>query len=244
MSYYLNLPKHLITNQRLSKKLVFSKGNISPRDKKLFDNVDSMYVHSILAIDSIGIRGYKDDVVDYDRIIVLDINLNSETSIDKLCEKLHMVFPNPTILSLHHNDSMYISVAHKRISMSDKTKTVVTLSDTVYLSNLNEQKDFLAHLDYKNIGNTNLYDFYVGFCNRLYLSYITEITKVKNMKYSQLTIELVKNYVEKKNLLAKKQEEMNKFVMMRDQMRVNIEIEKIKEYIDKLIQEIKEEQNG
>ena len=234
----------MILNQRFTKKLMYLKIQFSNKDKKLFDNIDTMYIYAILAIDSVGIRGYKDDSLNYERIIVLHVKLNNDKNIEDISEKLHSIFPNPMIIELKYKDKLYISVAHKRINMADKTKTVVTESNLTIIENESSMNKIIELLNYKVISNSNLYEFYLDFYNRLYLSELDDICELNEYKYTKDTSMLIKRYKDIEKTIQDKKHQMSKLVMMRDQMKINIEIKSLEEHLREIEDKIKEEQNG
>ena len=120
----LHIPN--LTKQRVPVKTLVEQLQPTPENKRLIEShVASIYLVSLLNEQTIHYRAYRDDDYSYQAIYVLQITLKKNDQLTDLTSQLHAAFPEPTILLMEHMDKEWISVAPKRISKIDKTKTVL-----------------------------------------------------------------------------------------------------------------------
>lgn len=115
-----------LTKQRVPVKTLVEQLQPTPENKRLIEShVASIYLVSLLNEQTIHYRAYRDDDYSYQVIYVLQITLKKNDRLTDLTSQLHAAFPEPTILLMEHMDKEWISVAPKRISKIDQTKTVL-----------------------------------------------------------------------------------------------------------------------
>ena len=115
-----------LTKQRVPIKSLIEQLQPTPENKRLIEShVASIYLVSLLNEQTIHYRAYKDDDYSYQAIYVLQITLKKNDQLTDLTSQLHAAFPEPTFLLMEHMDKEWISVAPKRISKIDQTKTVL-----------------------------------------------------------------------------------------------------------------------
>lgn len=156
-----------LTKQRVPVKTLVEQLQPTPENKRLIEShVASIYLVSLLNEQTIHYRAYRDDDYSYQAIYVLQITLKKNDQLTDLTSQLHTAFPEPTILLMEHMDKEWISVAPKRISKIDQTKTV--LEDNV-VQGINV--DSMNYLNLSQITAINLKDYYTKIPLTQFLSY-------------------------------------------------------------------------
>lgn len=120
---------------------------------------------------TIHYRAYRDDDYSYQAIYVLQITLKKNDQLSDLTNQLHAAFPEPTILLMEYKDKEWISVAPKRISKIDQTKTV--LEDNVV-----QEISTMDCLNLNQIKAINLKDYYTKIVQIVYKIGVLNLIKV------------------------------------------------------------------
>lgn len=151
-----------LTKQRVPVKTLVEQLQPTPENKRLIEShVASIYLVSLLNEQTIHYRAYRDDDYSYQAIYVLQIMLKKNDQLTDLTSQLHAAFPEPTILLMQHMDKEWISVAPKRISKIDQTKTV--LEDNVV-----QEISTMDYLNLNQIAAANLKDYYTKIVQIVY----------------------------------------------------------------------------
>lgn len=162
-----------LTKQRVPVKTLVEQLQPTPDNKRLIEShVASIYLVSLLNEQTIHYRAYRDDY-SYQAIYVLQITLKKNDQLTDLSSQLHAAFPEPTILLMEHTDKEWISVAPKRISKIDQTKTV--LEDNV-VQEINT--DSMNYLNLSQITAINLKDYYTKIAQIVYKIGVLNLIKV------------------------------------------------------------------
>lgn len=162
-----------LTKQRVPVKTLVEQLQPTPENKRLIEShVASIYLVSLLNEQTIHYRAYRDDY-SYLAIYVLQITLKKNDQLTDLTSQLHAAFPEPTILLMEHMDKEWISVAPKRISKIDQTKTI--LEDNV-VQDINV--DSMNYLNLSQITATNLKDYYTKIVQIVYKIGVLNLIKV------------------------------------------------------------------
>lgn len=168
----LNIPT--LTKQRVPVKTLVEQLQPTPENKRLIEShVASIYLVSLLNEQTIHYRAYRDDDYSYQAIYVLQIALKKNDRLTDLTSQLHAAFPEPTLLLMEHMDKQWASVAPKRISKIDQTKTV--LEDNV-VQEIN--MDSMNYLNLGQIAATNLKDYYTKIVQIVYKIGVLNLIKV------------------------------------------------------------------
>jgi len=163
-----------LSKQRVPVKTLVEQLQPTPENKRLIEShVASIYLVSLLNEQTIRYRSYKDDDYSYQAIYVLQITLKKNDQLTDLTSQLHAAFPEPTILLMEHMDKEWISVAPKRISKIDQTKTV--LEDNV-VQEIN--MDSMHYLNLSQISATSLKDYYTKIVQIAYKIGVLNLIKV------------------------------------------------------------------
>lgn len=151
-----------LTKQRVPVKTLVEQLQPTPENKRLIEShVASIYLVSLLNEQTIHYRAYRDDDYSYQAIYVLQITLKKNDQLSDLTNQLHAAFPEPTILLMEYKDKEWISVAPKRISKIDQTKTV--LEDNVV-----QEISTMDCLNLNQIKAINLKDYYTKIVQIVY----------------------------------------------------------------------------
>ena len=178
--------------------------------KKLLEtHVSSINLISILNEQTVRIRSYKDENYSFMAIYVFEIELKKNDQLTELSRLIHSAFPESTLLMFKYNNDLYLSGANKRISKSDRNKSVI--EDTVW-SRLPDGDGF-------NVGGMIAYDLkqlYERIIKGIYSLKVESITGIypkgkqdyKNVisKYETLNTEIsqLKDDYSKATMLAEK----------------------------------------
>ena len=161
-----------LTKQRVPVKTLVEQLQPTPENKRLIESqVASIYLVSLLNEQTIHYRAYRDDDYSYQAIYVLQITLKKNDQLSDLTNQLHAAFPEPTILLLEYKDKEWISVAPKRISKIDQTKTV--LEDNVV-----QEISTMDYLNLNQIKAINLKDYYTKIVQIVYKIGVLNLIKV------------------------------------------------------------------
>lgn len=174
MSLLESLHIPTLPKQRVPVKTLIEQLQPTPENKRLIEShIASIYLVSLLNEQTIRFRSYKDDDYSYQAIYVLQIALKRNDQLTDLTSQLHAAFPEPTILLMEHVDKEWISVAPKRISKTDQTKTV--LEDNV-VQEINV--DSMNYLNLSQITAINLKDYYTKIVQIVYKIGVLNLIKV------------------------------------------------------------------
>lgn len=166
----LHIP--ILTKQRVPVKTLVEQLQPTPENKRLIESrVASIYLVSLLNEQTIHYRAYRDDDYSYQAIYVLQITLKKNDQLSDLTNQLHAAFPEPTILLMEYKDKEWISVAPKRISKIDQTKTV--LEDNVV-----QEISTMDCLNLNQIKAINLKDYYTKIVQIVYKIGVLNLIKV------------------------------------------------------------------
>lgn len=161
-----------LTKQRVPVKTLVEQLQPTPENKRLIEShVATIYLVSLLNEQTIHYRAYRDDDYSYQAIYVLQITLKKNDQLSDLTSQLHAAFPEPTILLMEHMDKEWISVAPKRISKIDQTKTV--LEDNVV-----QEISTMDYLNLNQIAAANLKDYYTKIVQIVYKIGVLNLIKV------------------------------------------------------------------
>lgn len=161
-----------LTKQRVPVNTLVEQLQPTPENKRLIEShVASIYLVSLLNEQTIHYRAYRDDDYSYQAIYVLQITLKKNDQLTDLTSQLHAAFPEPTILLMEYKDKEWISVAPKRISKIDQTKTV--LEDNVV-----QEISTMDCLNLNQIKAINLKDYYTKIVQIVYKIGVLNLIKV------------------------------------------------------------------
>ena len=122
----LDLPDSCRVDQRVPKKLLIENGAPTASDKRqINDGIEEIQWLAALKPNTIGVSEYRDDVREYLEIAVLSVTLRGNAKAGRLAELVHRAVPYPTVLLLNSEQTLMLSLAHKRWSQNEAGKVVL-----------------------------------------------------------------------------------------------------------------------
>lgn len=163
---FLHLPDRAIAGNKIDKKALYGNADLSANEKRwLKDCVDKITWAYRIANDTVNIRGYVDDFIDYSEIQVIGINLRTEDHARRIADLLLKSMPYPLILGMFHDDKLMIIGAHVHINLNDKSRLVV---EEIRCSKwLSVDDRLLEILDMSSPGPSDIYQLYSRFIDSL-----------------------------------------------------------------------------
>ena len=110
---FLHLPESAVVANRIDKKALYDNADLSANEKRwLKDDVEKIIWEYRIANDTVNIRGYVDDSVDYSEIQVIGILLRTESHARNIADLMLRSMPYPLIIifsscSVSPTDSTY-----------------------------------------------------------------------------------------------------------------------------------------
>lgn len=213
----LHIP--VLDKQRVPVNTLIEQLEPTPDNKKLIEShVSSIHLVSLLNEQTIHYRAYKDDEYSYQAIYVLQIALKRSDQLTDLSTQLHSAFPEPTILLMNYSDREWISVAYKRISKLDDTKTVL---DDVVVQEVDKDKN--KYLDLSHLSATDLRQYYLKIVQIVYKLSVLSLTNIyptADLNYKPI----IKEYQQVQANINNLKEQYNKASMKSDKMEIDDKI--------------------
>ena len=244
----LGLDKVKYLGRKLDKKMFYDKGDLSKQDKRIFiDYIDRIEMSYVLNSSTINIAPFVNDEYYYEAIVYLKVKLKQKDKIDKISKIINNNIPNPLVIIYEFDKQYSISTAIKRLSKTEKNKTVVEESNTtnwLVISSLSENdKKFIESISLRKIPYTNLFDFYKTINNKIYMFNMSDkigeyddISDKKTLEESKLISEQIEKLeTELKKTLSKlkRESQFNK------KMELNVKATEINKKIENLKRNLK-----
>lgn len=239
----LGLDKVKYIGRKLDKKMFYDKGDLSKEDKRIFiDYIDRIEMSYVLNSSTINIDPFVNDEYYYEAIVYLKVKLKQKDKIDKISKIINNNIPNPLVIIYEFDKQYSISTAIKRLSKTEKNKTVVEESNTTNwldISSLSENdKKFIESISLGKIPYTNLFDFYKTINNKIYMFNMSDkigeyedISDKKTLEESkQISEKIERLEVELKKTLSK----MKRESQFNKKMELNVKAVEINKKIEKL----------
>lgn len=239
----LGLDKVKYLGRKLDKKMFYDKGDLSKEDKKIFiDYIDRIEMSYVLNSSTINIAPFVNDEYYYEAIVYLKVKLKQQDKVDKISKIINNNIPNPLVIIYEFDKQYSISTAIKRLSKTEKNKTVVEESNTTNwldISSLSENdKKFIESISLGKIPYTNLFDFYKTINNKIYMFNMSDkigeyedISDKKTLEENkQISEKIEKLEVELKKTLSKLKRESQFY----KKMELNVKAVEINKKIEKL----------
>jgi Domain of unknown function (DUF4391) len=122
----LALPPEARVDKRVPKKLLIEQGAPTAGDKRqIKDGIEELTWIAALKPSNIGVPAYRDDVREYLEIAVLTTELRATAKAGRLTELIHRAIPYPVVLMAAHDNTIRLSLAHKRLALNDNSVTVL-----------------------------------------------------------------------------------------------------------------------
>lgn len=240
----LGLDKVKYLGRKLDKKMFYDNGDLSKEDKRIFiDYIERIEMSYVLNSSTINIDPFVNDEYYYEAIVYLKVKLKQKDKIDKISKIINNNIPNPLVIIYEFDKQYSISTAIKRLSKTEKNKTVVEESNTtnwLNISSLSENdKKFIESIRLSKIPYTNLFEFYKTINDKIYLFNMSDkigeyedISDKKTLEESkQISEQIEKLEVELKKTLSKlkRESQFNKKMELNVKaVEINKEIENLK----------------
>lgn len=178
----LDIPGNCRVDQRVPKKLLVENGAPTASDKRqINDGIEEIQWLASLKPHTIGVPEYRDDVREYLEIAVLSVTLRNDAKAGRLAELVHRAVPYPVVLLLNTEQSLTLSVAHKRWAQNEADKVVldggvvaVTLPGKPPASAI--ETTFMQAFGLGRQPQTTLYALYQGWLDTLTALQAAQIT--------------------------------------------------------------------
>lgn len=239
----LGLDKVKYLGRKLDKKMFYNNGDLSKEDKKIFiDYIDRIEMSYILNSSTLNIAPFVNDEYYYEAIVYLNVKLKQQDKVDKISKIINNSIPNPLVIIYEFDKEYCICTAIKRLSKTDKNKTVVeesNITNWLDINNLSENnRKFIDSISLRKLPYTNLFDFYKTINGKIYIFKISDklgeyedISDKKTLEENKQISEKIQSLeVELKKILnkLKKESQFNK------KMELNIKATEINKEIEEL----------
>ena len=170
---FLHLPESAVVANRIDKKALYDNADLSANEKRwLKDDVEKITWEYRIANDTVNIRGYVDDSVDYSEIQVIGILLRTESHARNIADLMLRSMPYPLIIILSHDEKLMIVGAHVHINQNDRSR--LTVEEPVRSKWFSVDDDMLEILDMSSPGPSDLRQLYIRFIDSLMRLNISE----------------------------------------------------------------------
>lgn len=240
----LGLDKVKYLGRKLDKKMFYDNGDLSKEDKKIFiEYIDKIEMSYILNSSTLNIAPFINNEYYYEAIVYLNVKLKQQDKIDKISKIINNNIPNPLVIIYEFDKEYCISTAIKRLSKTDKNKTVVEESNITNWLNINSLTEndtkFIDSISLRKIPYTNLFDFYKTINDKIYIFKISDnmggyedISDKKALEESKQILEKIEKLEDELNRTIKKLKKESQF---NKKMDLNIKATSL----DKKIKELK-----
>ena len=177
----LAIPPDARLNQRVPKKLLLEQDIPTAADRRqIQDGIDEMIWIAALKPTNIGVPVFRDDEREYLEIVVITVRFRAAAKPSRLIELIHRTIPYPVILVSAHNETVSVSLAHKRRSQGETGRVVVeSIRRTAPLQMealTTEEASFLSSLRLSRLPSRDLFIMYEGYLDRVAALEAAEIT--------------------------------------------------------------------
>jgi len=242
-----NIPSSCEVNSTIFKKLFYEKVTMSKVDKDIFQNdIDKIICIYSFKEETINIRPYKDEVIEYEEIAIIKIVLLKDTKFKRISEIIQRNMPYPLILVFQYGEKILFNVAHKRVNKADESKDTVDefiYTDWINLISLSDREEhFINSMNIKGFSFSNFYRFYSDVVDRInifnaskYQSDFVNLNTIGAVAVKSITDEIEKVNVQILELRSKIKNEVH----FNKKVEINIKVKKFEEFRKKLIKNLK-----
>ncbi len=166
----LDLPEQCAQDLRITKKDLLSNDAVAltAADKKAIrENVERVTWKFALTPDTTGVRPFRTEERVYEGIAIVEVVLRGERRADAIADRvakiLHRVVAHPSVVVLTFNECVTASVAEKRLSQSERGKTVTSEAlRTPWMPTAEGNLDtaFLKSLSLASLAQTDMHALY------------------------------------------------------------------------------------
>ena len=122
----LALPDSAVVDRRVPKTLLIENGAPTAADKRrIREGIEEIRWLAALKPTTVGVAEYCDATREYLEIAILKLTFRAIAPSGRLTKLVHRAVPYPVLLFAWHGETLAISLAHKRWSQSEASKTIV-----------------------------------------------------------------------------------------------------------------------
>lgn len=232
---FLNIPDSCFVGSTIYKKLFYENADLGTRDKAIFaDVIEKIKWVYCLKPETINIPSFKDQVRDYPEIEVIEVKLKKDASLKRIAEMIMRTIPYPMLLVFKWEDKKQLYVAHQRINQNDSSKN--TIEDFIATGWLDSKSFLFAKLDIKEMRFTNYYTLYSDLVDAISIYKVADIVKDKAPITGIEARELAKQIEEIDGQITSLRARLKKESQFNRKMELNIEIKKLEQKKDKLLE--------
>jgi len=165
----LSLPDTCLVNQKVPKTVLTAQAATGAADKRLIkQGIETVSWIAALKPDSIGVPACKDARREYLEVSILHVALRPKAKTSRLIKLIHRAVPYPVLLIASIEDSVSISVAHKRWAQNEKDIMVIEdgFPQTTEITD-KAPEEFFEHLSLSSLPKQNMFALYSGWINTL-----------------------------------------------------------------------------
>jgi hypothetical protein len=176
----LNLPAASRVDQRVPKKLLLENGAPTAADKRLInEGIEAIQWLAVLKPANCGVPEFRDALREYGEIAVLRVALREQAKEARLIELLHRAVPYPVLLLIDRQQSVTMSLAHKRYALKEAEKMVLDgapVTVVIQPAGSGIIAAFLEALDLARQPQVTLYNLYQGWTDTVLAMQAAEVT--------------------------------------------------------------------
>lgn len=233
----IELPLTARIDKRIPKKLLMEQVAVTVADRRLIqESVDELLWLGALKPSTVGIKELKDETHEYLEIAVICAQYKPNSKTPQISKLIHKVIPYPVFLIFQTDKMVGLSLAHKRLSQSDKNRVVLeTYRQTSGKALQPEVKQlFLESLSSALRCRTNLFDAYQLWQECLIKLEAAEITGSFidfEISFSQITLidETIQRYEKLNQKLITTRSRACKEKQMNRKVALNLELKSIEQ---------------
>lgn len=225
MTYHqkLHIPHSCEINQIIAKDIFYKQTDITKQEKVLIKkNIARLTCLYSIKPDTINIKAYKDHVREYEELLVIQMAVREDSSLNRLAEIMMKTIPYPMLLFLVWEEKIKLCAAHQRTNQNDPTKN--TLEEMVATEWLQEDSPLFDKLNITHMSFRNLYALYDDLLSAIYLFKAEQIlakpTELTPAEARELTL-TIQNLDEEITVLKSKLKRETQF---NRKMEMNIQI--------------------
>ena len=231
---FLKIPDSCFIGNTIYKKLFYENADLSTRDKSLFtDTISKITWLYCLKPETINITVYKDEVLDYPEVEVIEVLVHKDYKLKRIAEIIMRTIPYPMLLIFKLEDKRQFYVAHQRINQNDSRKN--TIGEFIFTDWLESDSALFAQLNIKQMRFTNFYALYSDIVDAISIYNLSAIMTVDDnisgAEARELSAQIENIEQEIRSLRAK----LKKETQFNRKMELNIEIKKLEKHINNLI---------
>ena len=240
----LSLPECCLVNQRIPKTILTAQAAAGSSDKRFIrQSIEVINWIAALKPETIGVVAYRDELREYLEIAVLHVSFRQEAKAPRLIELIHRAIPYPVLLIVALEDSVSLSVAHKRWAQNDREKMVLEdgFPQTTEIPD-DAPDQFFSHLNLSSLPQQNMFSLYSGWIDALtaleafYISGSFAINgqylETKKRRKAIFQIRSIEKEITRLKKLAAKETQMSRLVDL------NLDIKSLQASLKKLMEKV------